>query len=67
MLLEDAESEESKAVFKSLQIIAESLGILFIAVAVENDEEKEKLAAMGIEAMQGSGVGAITMMEKAHG
>ncbi len=67
MLLEDSESEESKAVFKSLQIIAESLGILFIAVAVESSEEQEKLAAMGIDAMQGSGVSPISMMERHHG
>jgi EAL domain-containing protein (putative c-di-GMP-specific phosphodiesterase class I)/GGDEF domain-containing protein len=67
MLLEDSDSEESKAVFKSLQIIAESLGILFIAVAVESAEERDKLAAMGIDAMQGSGISPISMMERANG
>lgn len=66
-LLEDAESEESKAVFKSLQIIAESLGISMIAVAVENDAEKAKLAAMGITRMQGSGIGEIRLMERDNG
>lgn len=61
-LLSLEESEEAKTAYNALQTIAESLGILFVATAVETAEEKAALERLGITRFQGSLIGKITML-----